>query len=190
MNARHLEVFADVLDFVDFARITENPTLAIAQDGALFPTAFPQLVANLQVLLGEVVAGVVFGLGFLPEVLRAALQVRGHDVPAGAALGQVIEGRQASGERIRVLKRQRRSQAETQMFGDQRHRRNQLQRIVDRHLRRLTDRRITVAVVDVVDAEHVGDEQSVELAALEDFRQVGPVFKVFVLPRTVPWVRP
>lgn len=34
---------------------------AIAQDGALFPTAFPELAANLRVLFGEVVTGVVFG---------------------------------------------------------------------------------------------------------------------------------
>ena len=190
VNARHLEVFADVLDFVDFARIAEDPALAIAQDCTLLPTAFPEFVANLQVLFGEVVASVVFRLVFLPEVLRTAFQVRGHDVPTRAALGQVIEGRQTTGKRIRVFKRQRRGQAEPQMLGDQRHRRNQLQWVIDRHLRRLADRCVTVAVVDVVDAQHVGDEQPVEFAAFEDFRQIGPVLEVFVLPRAVPWVRP
>ncbi|MNV84529.1 hypothetical protein D3C71_1784080 [compost metagenome] len=106
MDARHLEVFADVLDLVDLARIAENPPFAITQNGALFPAALPQFVANLQILFGKVVPGVVFGLGFLPKILGAALQVGSDDVPAGAALGQVIESRQAPGERIRMLERQ------------------------------------------------------------------------------------
>ena len=61
VNAGHLEVFSDVADFMDFARVAENPTLTIPQDRALLPTAFPELVANLQVLYGEIVAGVVLG---------------------------------------------------------------------------------------------------------------------------------
>src|SRR5471032_1438570 len=114
MNARHLEMFSDVSNLMDLARVAEDSPLAIAQDRALFPAAFPELVADLQILFGEVVTGVVFGLVFLPEVIRAALQIRSDDVPASATPGQVIEGRQATGERIRMLERQRRSQAETQ----------------------------------------------------------------------------
>jgi hypothetical protein len=132
----------------------------------------------------------VFGLILLTDVLRATFQIRRDDVPAGAALGQVIQGRQASGERIRMFKRQRGGQAKAQMLGHQGHGRNQLQRIVDRHLRSLTDRRVTVAVVDVINAQHIGNEQAVELAALKDFRQVGPVFEVLVLPGTITWMRP
>ncbi len=190
VNAGHLEVFAQVLDLVDLARIAEQLALAIAQDRAVFPTAFPELVADLQVLFGVVITRVMFGLGALAEVLRPALQVGGDDIPAGTALGQVVEGRQATGERIRMLERQRSGQAEPQVLGHQRHRRDQLQRVVDRHLRRLADRRVTVAVVDVVDTQHIGNEQAVELAALEDFRQVGPVLQVLVLPGAIPWMGP
>jgi hypothetical protein len=89
-----------------------------------------------------------------------------------------------------MLERQRSRQAEAQVLGDQSHGRDQLQRIVDRHLGGLTNRGVAVASVDVIDAEHVGNEQAVELAALEDFRQVGPVFQVLVLPRAVAWMRP
>lgn len=129
----------------------------------------------------------MLGLGVLADILCPALQVRGDDVPAGAALGQVVEGRQPAGKWVRVFEGQRGSQAKAQVLGDQCHRRDQLQRIVDRHLRRLADRRVTVAVVDVIDAQHVGDEQAVELAAFEDLRQVGPVFQVLVLPGAIPW---
>ena len=68
------------------------------------------------------------------------------------------------------------------MLGHQRHRWNQLQRIIDRHLGALADGSITVAAVDVIDTQHIGDKQPVELASLEDFRQIGPVFEVLVLP--------
>ncbi|MNI47812.1 hypothetical protein D3C73_1023480 [compost metagenome] len=190
VDARHLEVFAAVANLMDFARVAENPSLAIAQDRAVFPAAFPELVANLKVFLGKVVTGIVLGLGFLAEVLRTAFQIRSDDVPAGTALGQMVEGRQPSGERVRMLERQRGGQAKTQVLGDQRHRRDQLQRIVDRHLRSLADRRVTIAVVDVIDAQHVGDEQAVELATLKNLRQVRPVLQVLVLPRAIPWMGP
>ena len=57
-----------------------------------------------------------------------------------------------------MLKRERSGQAESQMLRHQRHRRNQRQRIVDRHLRRLADRRIAVAVQHVIDAQHISDK--------------------------------
>ena len=68
------------------------------------------------------------------------------------------------------------------MLGDHGHRWNQLQRIVHRHLGRLTDCCIAVAVVDIVNAQYVGNKQPVKLAAFKDFRQVSPVLQVFVLP--------
>src|SRR5471030_2776227 len=47
MNARHLEMFSDVSNLMDLARVAEDSPLAIAQDRALFPAAFPELVADL-----------------------------------------------------------------------------------------------------------------------------------------------
>ena len=76
------------------------------------------------------------------------------------------------------------------MLSDHRHGWNQLQRVIDRHLRRLTNRRLAVAAINIVNTQHVGDKQAVKLAALEDFCQIGPVFQVLVLPRTITRVRP
>ncbi len=183
-------MLADVVDLVNFAGIAENPPFAVAQDGAVFPAAFPELVAHLQILLGIVVAGVVLGLRGLAHVLGAAFEVGGDDVPADPALGQMVEGRQAPGEGIRVLERQRSREAEAQVLGDHGHGRDQLQRIVDRHLGGLANRRITVALIDVVDTQDIGDEQAIELAALENPGQIGPVLQVLVLPRTIARVSP
>lgn len=84
-----------------------------------------------------------------------------------------------------MLKGERSGQAESQMLRHQRHRRNQRQRIVDRHLRRLADRRIAVAVQHIIDAQHIGDKQPVKLAALQQTRQVDPILEVFILPGAV-----
>ena len=67
---------------------------------------------------------------------------------------------------------------------------HELQRIVDGYLCRLTERRIEITAIDVVHAKHVGDEQAIELAALQDFRQIDPVFQVFVLPGAIAGMRP
>ena len=61
-------------------------------------------------------------------------------------------------------KRDRGGDAEAEVLGDRGHRRDEQQRIVDRDLRRLPERGVGVAAVDVVDAEHVGDEEAVEAA--------------------------
>ena len=51
-------------------------------------------------------------------------------------------------------------------------------------------RGVEIAAVDVVDAEHVGDEQAVELAALQDLGELDPIFEILVLPGTVARMRP
>ncbi len=177
-------------NLVNLARITEYTALPVTQNRAVFPTAFPEFVTNLQILLCVVVARVVFGKGFLAQVLRAAFQIRGDDIPACAPLGQVIQRRQATGKRIRMFERQRRRQAEAQVLGHQRHGRDELQRVINRHLGGLANRRLAVAAIHVINAQHIGNEQPIELAALEDFRQIGPVFEVLVLPGAVARMRP
>lgn len=83
-----------------------------------------------------------------------------------------------------------RGDSETKMFGDEGHRRDQEQGIGDRYLRRLADGGLIAGVVDVVGAEHIGDEQSVEAAALEELGQICPIGQVLVPPRLVVGVPP
>ena len=147
-----------MVDRMNFSRIAEDLALPVAQHRAVFPAAFQQLIDHLQVFIGVVVAGVMVGLRFLPNVPRPALQIGGHDIPAHPPLRQMVEGRKTAGERIGMLKGERSGQAESQMLRHQRHRRNQRQRIVDRHLRRLADRRIAVAVQHIINAQHIGDK--------------------------------
>ncbi|SKU57458.1 Uncharacterised protein [Mycobacteroides abscessus subsp. abscessus] len=76
------------------------------------------------------------------------------------------------------------------MLGDQRHRRDQQERIGDRNLRCLADGCFVAGAVDVIGAKHIGDEQSVETAALQQRGKVCPVGQVFVPPGLVVGVPP
>ena len=58
------------------------------------------------------------------------------------------------------------------------------------HLCAVTDGRLVGAAVDVVGSEHVGDEDAVERAALQELGELGPVGEVFVPPRLVVGVAP
>lgn len=89
-----------------------------------------------------------------------------------------------------MLEGQRGGQAEAQVASHRGHRRDQRQRVVHRYLGGLADRRVAIAVEHIVDAQHVGDEQSVETAAFEQPRQVGPVLQVLVLRGAVARMRP
>ena len=109
--------------------------------------------------------------GVVPVVARRALQVARDDVPADAAVGQVVERRHAPGEGVGVLEARGHGDAEAQVLGDRGHGRHHQRRIVDRHLRAGAQRRVGRAAVDVVDAEHVGDEDAVEEPALQQPRE-------------------
>ncbi len=89
-----------------------------------------------------------------------------------------------------MFERQRRGQAEAQVLGHQRHGRDELQRVIDRHLGGLANRRLAVAAIDIVNTQYIGNEQTIELAAFENFRQIGPVLEVLVLPGAVTRMRP
>jgi hypothetical protein len=68
-----------------------------------------------------------------------------------------------------------------QISGDIRHRRDQQEWIVYRHLYRIGDRRVGGPAVHIVDAENVGQEQRVEFAALEDSYQLDSVVERVVV---------
>ena len=88
----------------------------VAPHGAVFPAAFPQLVDDLHVFVGDVVAPVVVGLRRQPHAAGRAVEIAGDDVPADAAAGQVVERRHAAGEQIGRLVGQVGGDAEAEML--------------------------------------------------------------------------
>ncbi len=102
----------------------------------------------------------------------------------------MVEGREPPGERVGRLVGEVGGDAETQVLGDPGHGRDQHQRVVHRQLDGFAGGHLDAALVDVVDAEDIGDEQAVEQAALQQQRQLGPAAQFAVVAGAVAWVGP
>ena len=185
VNCVDLIVAAVMPHAMDLGGIGEDAVGLVAPHGAVFPARLPQLVDDRHVFVGGVVPPVVVGLGRQPHAARRAVEIAGHDVPADPAAGQVVERRHAAGEQIGRLVGQVGGDAEADMFGDRRHDRHHHHRVVDRDLHGVDDRRRRAAAVDVVDADDVGQEDSVELAAFRQPRQILPISDRVVLGRAI-----
>src|SRR5437879_4201013 len=98
-------VLAIMLDAVNTRRLGEDAARLVALYGVVFPAAFPQLVDDLHVFFGDIVAVVMGVLAGLAHALGGAVEIAGDDVPADAAIGEVIEGRHPAGEWIGRLVR-------------------------------------------------------------------------------------
>ena len=179
-----------VADVVDLRRVGEHTVLLVAAHRVPLPRAFPQFVEHGEVFVGVVVAGVVFELVDLPHVASRGGQVPGDDIPPDPATRQMIERRQPTGERVRMLEPGARRDPEPEMFGGVGHRRDEQQWIGHRDLGALANRRLVGAGVHVVGAQDVGDEQPVETATLERLRQINPVVEGVVVPRPVVGMTP
>src|SRR6516225_3293135 len=66
------------------------------------------------------------------------------------------------------------------MPGDGSHCRYHEYRVIDGHLGALSQCGIRVAAVNVVDSQHIGEENRVELSAFKQFCQLEPIFEVLV----------
>lgn len=190
MEARHLEIGALVADRMHLRGVGEDALLLVAQHRALFPAAFPQLVDDFHVFLGEVVARIVADLPVEADVARRTVEIGRHHVPRDTPLRQMIERRKPARQKIGMLERHRGGDAEAQIARHRRHRRNRAERIVHRHLRRVVQRRLGRAAIDVIDPHHIGDEQAVEGAAFQLDRQIGPVVEIVVARRLTGRVAP
>jgi hypothetical protein len=74
-----------------------------------------------------------------------------------------------------VFERHGSCQPKTQIARHGGHGRHDLERVVNRNLRRLPYRGVDIAIEDVIDAEDVGDEDGVEFPAFENPREIRPV---------------
>jgi hypothetical protein len=98
--------------------------------------------------------------------VRHCVEITGDDVPADPAAGQVVERRHAAGKQVGRLVGQVGGHAKPDVLGDRRHDRDDHHRVVDRDLHGVDDRWRRPAAVDIVDANNIGQENAVELAAL------------------------
>ena len=158
----HLQVLAVVVEHMELGRIEIDAALDVADEGVVGPR-IPQAGDDVVELARPRIALVVLHLVVHAEVLRRIGIGRGHDVPAGAALRDVIERGEAAGDGVGRLEGGRGGGDQAEMLGVLRQRRQQGQRIErgdgGRALQRLHRH--------VQHRQVIGHEESVELAALQ-----------------------
>ena len=190
MQRIETKMLAIMFHFTDPLGVGEHAAECVGLHGVVRPTAFPQFVHDLHIFARDVVAIVVRGLLVAPGAPRGAVEIAGDDVPTDAPIREVIERRHAAREIIGRLERKVCRHAEPEMPRCGGHRRDKEQRIVDGNLRRVRQSRACVAAEDVVDAQHVGDEQAVEQTSLQDLRQLDPIAQALVVARAVARMAP
>ncbi len=120
----HREVLADMVDPMDLVRVDEPRRVLVADDGIVLP-AVPQAQGHLQEFVGAAVPMVGVGVVRIAEIGTARVGVRrGHDVPPGAALADVVEGREAPGQAVGVVVGRRRGGDQPDLAGGARERRS------------------------------------------------------------------
>src|SRR5262245_62399429 len=101
MATMYGEVFPLMMHVVNLGRIRIDASLPIPQHRSILPTCFPQLIADLQILVGHVIPLVVWLQPRPPEVAARTFQVRGDDIQGDASPGQLVQGRDSAGNGIR-----------------------------------------------------------------------------------------
>lgn len=104
----------------------------------------------------------------------------------------MVDSRQAPGQVIRLLICRRNGDAKAQVLGRSSHGRHDSQRLIDRPLSSRDDGRVKVAraLVDVVSAEHVCNEDAMKFGGFEQLGQLDPVVHVVEAPGLVVGVAP
>ncbi len=140
-----------------------------------------KLIARREKLLGRLVALVMGAVGFKAHAAGAAVEIAGNDIPADPPAGEVIERREAARQLVGVFVGEVGRDAEAEMFCHQRHRGDQQGRLGVGQLNGVTQRGLRAVAVDVVDAEHVGEEDAVEQAAFGRPGIIHPIVECVVV---------
>src|ERR1700733_11613400 len=102
----------------------------------------------------------------------------------------MVERRHAPGESERRFVGEIHRHAEAKVLRRLGHGRHEQQGIVDWRLGAMRQRRIGVAAKDVIDAEHIGKEYSVETAALQSPGEFDPIIQANIVARPIAWMAP
>src|SRR5262249_7664738 len=100
VHPAHTEVLAFMRDFVDAVATCVDAVRCVADDGIVLPAPLPELVDDLHILFGEVIARIMIELPIEAHGAGCAVLKAGYDIPTDTAFRQVIERREPSGKRI------------------------------------------------------------------------------------------
>ena len=165
---------------MNLGRILVDPALGVGDDGVVLP-AVPELVADVDELLGAFVSFLVRHHIGQPHRLELVLTIGRDHVPAEAPVGQVIQRRQPADHRIGRVERGRDGDPDPKLLGRDADDRNKRYRIVNGTLHGVSHRIVIASLVDVIGSQNISYEQGIELASLEDAPHLLPEWR----PRVV-----
>ena len=122
------EIFALVIEHVHFRRIEEDAVLHIADPGIVRP-AVPQSGDHIVELARAAITFAVLHVLLEAEIERSIRIGSRDDVPAGAAIAEMVERGKAPRDVIRRVERGRTGGNEADVFGDLRQGRQQRERL-------------------------------------------------------------
>src|ERR1700712_5543370 len=190
MDALHREVLAAMIDAMDFRWVGEHAGIAIAHARTVFPTAFPQLVYDIHILICDVIALISRCDRILAEHLDTALSESRDDIPADTSARQMVERGHAPRKHIRWLMVGVAGHAEAKITGGISHRRKRHDRVLLRHLRTMAQRCVDVTAVDIVHSDAVSHEERIDQPALERLCEIDPIVERVVFKRAVSRMAP
>ena len=158
----HFQVLALVVQDVKLVGVEVDPRVDVAHEGVVGPR-IPQAGDDIEELAGAGVALAMFHLLVHAEVQRGIGIGGRHQVPAGAAFGNVVERGEAPRDRVGRLEGRRRRRDQPEMAGVLGEHRQQSQRIERGHGRTALQR----LHGHVQHGQVIGHEEGVELAALQ-----------------------
>ena len=184
-------VLAVDLDAVQLLRVGVQAPRAVAPFGVVVPAVLPEPQARVEEVIGGVVALVV------RELLRHAEQLVGgglgasrDDVPADAAVGEPVEGREAPGGGVGLFDRGRRGDDEADVLGRPRERRDREHRVEGGELDAVGGDFVRHPPLEGRVPVCVGEEEEVEPRLVEHGRQVDPVVEAVPVVAAAAWVGP
>jgi len=163
-----------VVDAVNLLRQRED-ALFVAHEGIGFPTALPELVDDLHEVVGHVVPVVVLDLRSAERQRRRVRSPADDDVPPDPPGGDLIDRREAAGERIGLLCGRCGRDHEAEIRGLRNQRRDHDCRVEPWELEALDGADVGAHAVDLGPAPRVCEEEEVEMCFLTDSCQLLPV---------------
>jgi hypothetical protein len=118
------------------------------------------------------------------EILRLVLDLRGHQVPAGAAAADVVDRHEAAGDVVGLVVGRGRRRHEADPLGHHGERRQRRRRLELDRARELGPRPLAARQLPAAgDADRVLEKDAVELRRLGDLGDVGVALEVHVVGR-------
>jgi hypothetical protein len=169
-RAHHLEMLADVIDAAHLGRVRDATGFAIPQH-RIGIDRLEQLVDHLEEFFGAAVAPFVVGRRVVAEVLRFLREAADHRIVGDSPARNVIDAGVQPRDVERMVVRHRHGGHEAQVLGHAGDRDRHRQRIVPRPRHAPFDG-VVRPPVDQRRAGDIGEERAIELAVLQQSREI------------------